>query len=157
MALRQCDKCSEMVDEAKAFCPECGNALIEEKQREEESVYESMDGTMQFGQTMYNQMLSDMGLNISAAPDKKVDEPAVEPVAPQVVEPVVQPPAESSPQPVHQVLQPIAIGVESAPTEANKPASGNKSLIFAVVGTLLLLLLIVAAILIGLALWSRFS
>ncbi|MBK8302282.1 MAG: hypothetical protein IPK98_02240 [Chloracidobacterium sp.] len=85
MALRQCDKCSEMVDEAKAFCPECGNVLVEEKQREEESAYESMDGTMQFGQTMYNQMLSDMGLNISAAPNKKFDE--TQPAAPEVIEP----------------------------------------------------------------------
>lgn len=152
MALRQCDKCSEMVDEAKAFCPECGNALVEEKQREEESAYESMEGTMQFGQTMYNQMLSDMGLNISAAPNKP-DEPAAEPVAPIIVEPAVQTPA----QPVLQVLQPIETGATSAPVATEKPATGNRWLIFGVVGALLLLILIVAAILIGLALWSRFG
>jgi len=149
MALRQCDKCSEMVDEAKAFCPECGNVLVEEKQREEESAYESMDGTMQFGQTMYNQMLSDMGLNISAAPDKKVEEP----VAPHVIEPVVQPTV----QPVHQILQPIDTGAAAIPTAAaEKPERGNKWVIYGIVGGLLLLILIVAAILVGLALWSRF-
>ncbi|MEQ1921112.1 MAG: hypothetical protein ABL952_01270 [Pyrinomonadaceae bacterium] len=141
-----------MVDEAKAFCPECGNVLVEEKQREEESAYESMEGTMQFGQTMYNQMLSDMGLNISAAPNKP-DEPAVEPVAPIIVEPAVQTPV----QPVHQVLQPIETGVEPPPVAATKPASSNRVAVFGVVGALLLLMLIVAAILIGLALWSRFS
>lgn len=149
MALRQCDKCSEMVDEAKAFCPECGNALVEEKQREEESAYNSMEGTMQFGQTMYNQMLSDMGLNISAAPDKKVDEPAAQP--PQIIEPLLQPPV----QPVHQVLQPIETGIATTPVVTQKPTSGNKWLIVGVVGALLLLILIVVAILIGLALWSR--
>ena len=150
MALRQCDKCSEMVDEAKAFCPECGNVLVEEKQREEESAYESMDGTMQFGQTMYNQMLSDMGLNISAAPDKKVAEAVIEPVAPQTIEPVP-----ASVRPVHQILQPIDTGAGVAPVSAHKPATGNKWLVIGAVGALLLLILLVAAILIGLALWSR--
>lgn len=148
MALRQCDKCSEMVDEAKAFCPECGHALVEEKQREEESAYESMDGTMQFGQTMYNQMLSDMGLNISDAPNKKA-----EPTTPQVIEPAVQPTV----QPVHQVLQPIDTGVAATPVTAEKPASGNKWVIYGVVGALLLLILIIAAMLIGFAIWSRYS
>ena len=145
MALRQCDKCSEMVDEAKAFCPECGNVLVAEKQREEESAYESMDGTMQFGQTMYNQMLSDMGLNISAAPDKKADEPIV-------IEPVVQAP------PVHQVLIPIETGVRAPSAVENRTVSaGKKWGRIGVVGAFLLLIAIVAAILIGLALWSRFN
>lgn len=70
MGLRQCDKCSEMVDEAKAFCPACGNALVEEQLREQESNFDTMDSTVQLGQTMYNQMLSDMGLNISKPPDQ---------------------------------------------------------------------------------------
>lgn len=68
MAQRQCQKCGETVDEAKAFCPSCGEALVEENIRGEASVFESMDRTMQLGNTMYNQMLSDMGLNISAKP-----------------------------------------------------------------------------------------
>ena len=63
-----------MVDEAKAFCPACGNAFVTEEKRETKSNYESLDSTVQFGQTMYNQMLSDMGLNISKgapAPQQK--------------------------------------------------------------------------------------
>lgn len=156
MALRQCDKCSELVDEAKAFCPECGHVLVEEKQREEESAYESMDGTMQFGQTMYNQMLSDMGLNISDAPNKKAETPSAEqPAAPQVIEPVVQRPV----QPVHQILQPIETGVDATPVaQVEKPAGGvNKWIIIGGVGAILLLILLVAAILIGVALRSRYS
>lgn len=68
MAQKQCGKCSEMVDEAKAFCPGCGNPFVDE-QRAEASEYDSLGGTMQFGQSMYNQMLSDMGLNITDKPD----------------------------------------------------------------------------------------
>lgn len=138
-----------MVDEAKAFCPECGNALVAEKQREEESAYESMDGTMQFGQTMYNQMLSDMGLNISAAPNKTSDEPIViEPIA----EPIVQAP------PVHQVLVPIETAVSTpAPVEKESAKGGKKLAVIGLVGAVLLLIVIVAAILIGLFLWSRFA
>ena len=150
MALRQCDKCSEMVDEAKAFCPECGNVLVEEKQREEESAYESMDGTMQFGQTMYNQMLSEMGLNISAAPDKKIDEP--QPVELQISEPAGKPPV----QPVHQVLQPLETGVTPV-AQKQKPRGLNKWVIIGVAGLVLLVILLVVAMLIGFGIWSRYS
>jgi hypothetical protein len=57
-----------MVDEAKAFCPGCGDALVEEE-RPKTTAFQKLDHTVQFGQTMYNQMLEDMGLNISETPD----------------------------------------------------------------------------------------
>ena len=85
MALKQCDKCSETVDEAKAFCPACGNAFVEEERRSVSTNFEEMDMTVQLGQTMYNQMLSDMGLNVTKAPDvqeKIVEVAAAAPVAP---------------------------------------------------------------------------
>ena len=69
MSLRQCGKCNEMVDEAKAFCPGCGNSFVDEVQRDESSSFDRLDKTVQFGQSMYDAMLSDMGLNISTAPD----------------------------------------------------------------------------------------
>ncbi len=67
MPLRECSNCSETVDEAKAFCPGCGNALVEEE-RPTTTAFQKLDHTVQFGQTMYNQMLEDMGLNISDTP-----------------------------------------------------------------------------------------
>lgn len=69
MAQKECDKCGDLVDEAKAFCPGCGNAFVEEQKREERSGFEQADNTVQIGQSMYNQMLSDMGLNISKRRD----------------------------------------------------------------------------------------
>ena len=96
MALKQCDKCSEMVDEAKAFCPACGNAFVEEERRSVSTNFEEMDMTVQLGQTMYNQMLSDMGLNVSKAPDmqeKVVEIAAAAPVAPVAPAPPVLAPA----------------------------------------------------------------
>src|SRR5580765_8207492 len=80
MGQKQCDKCGEMVDEAKAYCPGCGNAFVEEKKRQEASQYERMDPTVQLGQTMYDQMLSDMGLNIAKAPE--IVEKRIEIIAP---------------------------------------------------------------------------
>jgi hypothetical protein len=81
MAQKQCGNCQEMVDEAKAFCPGCGNAFVEEERREA-SDFEKMDSTVQLGQTMYNQMLSDMGLNISkSAPPREKRIEIIEPVA----------------------------------------------------------------------------
>ena len=87
-----------MVGEAKAFCPSCGHAFVEETARSEESEFESVDHTMQFGQTMYNQMLSDMGLNISKTPEALNQE--VQPALEQVLQPAAAPqqPSEKQPQ-----------------------------------------------------------
>lgn len=82
MVQTECGKCGEVVDAAKAFCPGCGNSLLEEEQREA-SRFEKMDNTVQLGQTMYNQMLSDMGLSVEKGPsaqEKRVE--IIAPVAP---------------------------------------------------------------------------
>jgi len=68
MGQKKCEKCGEMADEVKAFCPACGNAFVEEEKRQAASKFEKLDSTVQFGQTMYNQMLEDMGLDISSLP-----------------------------------------------------------------------------------------
>jgi hypothetical protein len=76
MALRECDKCGQMVDEAKAFCPSCDNVFVVEEKRGEASKFERLDKTVQLGNTMYDMMLSDMGLNISKPapkPEKRVE------------------------------------------------------------------------------------
>ncbi len=70
MGEKQCGKCGEMVDEAKAFCPGCGNASVEEKTRITVSDFDLSEHTVRLGDTMYNQMLSEMGLSISKAPDR---------------------------------------------------------------------------------------
>ncbi len=86
MADKLCDKCGETVDEAKAFCPGCGNAFVDEERRQDVSEFDRLDSTVQLGKTMYGQMLSDMGLNISKAPN--ADEKRVE-----VIAPIAAPPA----------------------------------------------------------------
>ena len=145
MGLRQCDKCEEMVDEAKAFCPSCGQAFVEERKRTEPSVFESMEGTMQLGNTMYNQMLSDMGLNISAAPDKPSEaaQPAAQPVAPPPVQQVIQPA-------VQQVIRPA--------TEAPQTAKSGKTkwIIIIGIGVALLLLALIVVIVAALIIWSQY-
>ena len=64
MGSKYCGKCGEQVDEAKAFCPGCGNAFVEEEKRTTVTEFEGSEKTVQLGQTMYNQLLSDMGLSI---------------------------------------------------------------------------------------------
>ena len=70
MAEIQCGKCGEMVDEAKAFCPGCGHSFVDEKQRTSVSDYDQSKRTVQLGATMFNQMLSDMGLDLSKQPER---------------------------------------------------------------------------------------
>ncbi len=96
MAEKVCDNCGERVDEAKAFCPACGNAFVEEERRAEASAFEQMDNTVQMGKTMYGQMLSDMGLNISKTPEAIKEEIRTEMIAPIATNtPSIQPPAAS--------------------------------------------------------------
>ncbi|MEO8647772.1 MAG: hypothetical protein ABI539_01260 [Acidobacteriota bacterium] len=65
MHLIQCAKCGEKVDQAKAFCSECGSSLVAEDERKAVSEFDASAGTVQYGKTVYNQLLSDMGLDIS--------------------------------------------------------------------------------------------
>jgi hypothetical protein len=86
-----------MVDEAKAFCPGCGNSFVIESKREITSNFDSFEGTIKLGDTMFNQMLSDMGLNISKSPDGGEKPPEVislEPAAAKPPEPATQSAAE---------------------------------------------------------------
>lgn len=70
------------MDEAKAFCPGCGHAFVDEKKRTSVSDFDRSNPTVQLDNSMFNQMLSDMGLNISKEPTRET--PRVEVIAPAV-------------------------------------------------------------------------
>lgn len=138
MADKFCPQCGEKVDEAKAFCPACGHAFVAEEKRTDTSAYEQADHTMQMGQTMYNSMLSDMGLNLKKEPEKRIE----------VLKPVAVQPA--------QTLQPV-VGTQPAPTptpEIGPPPAEKKSrkkiwIVTIVVAVLLLLIFAAAVIGVG--------
>ena len=90
MSSKRCSKCGEEVDEAKAFCPGCGKALIEEDKRTTVTEFDLSSETVKLGGTMYNKLLSDMGLSISKAPNKE----------PTVLEPVTPGPSAPTPDTV---------------------------------------------------------
>ena len=121
-----------MVDEAKAFCPGCGNAFVEEEKRQDRSNFEKLDNTVQLGNTMYNQMLSDMGLNISKAPEK--------------------------PEKRIEVIAPIATTPPAKKAPAKAPRSGSSSkLLWIVLGVLVVLpLAVLTAYLLARAVVARF-
>src|SRR5580765_6957959 len=135
MGLKECDKCHEMVDEAKAFCPGCGNAFVAEEQRREASSFEQLDKTVQLGNTMYDMMLSDMGLNISKPapkPEKRIE-----------------------------VIAPIktATSAKSEPKAAAAPRSGSSKVLWIVLGVLTLVLLpfaVISVIILVQAVMARF-
>lgn len=139
MAQKQCGNCQEMVDEAKAFCPGCGNAFVEEERREA-SDFEKMDNTVQLGQTMYNQMLSDMGLNISkSAPPREKRIEIIEPVA-SASSIEVQPPK-----------------TEPAPVSKQGMTSRTKWLILAAAVLLIGFFILVAAAVLLYIFWPRIT
>ena len=86
MEFRDCSNCGETADAVKAFCPGCGSPFVDEKQRAVNSEFEVSANTVQFSQSAFNMVLSDMGLNIAESSDRtskpKVTvsvEPAVKP------------------------------------------------------------------------------
>ncbi len=129
-----------MVDEAKAFCPVCDNVFVEEEKREVASEYEKMDHTVQFGKTMYDLMLSDMGLNISKTPEP----------APKRVEVVL---AAAAPPPAP--AKPAEKSVEKPP---EKPRSASNKKWFILGGVVLALgfFLVAVSAIIGYIYWTRF-
>jgi hypothetical protein len=118
MSIKKCDKCGEMVGEAKAFCPGCGYSFEDEQERKAESEFEATSGTVQFSKSAFNMLLSDMGLNISEAPNPTGNPPANKAV-------------ELSPVPAHQ-------------TESNtpkNPADSKRTLIIVLITLLILFIL----------------
>ena len=154
MGLKQCPKCSEMVDEAKAFCPACGNAFVEEESRKA-SQFDQLDNTVQLGNTMYNQMLSDMGLNLSKQP-----EPGEERVEPVVkVEPAVKRTEPSGQKRIEVIVPAAAAPAKPAPKPAEQPKPPSSNLKWWLLGgvVLLLLFLLLAAAAAALYIyWTRY-
>jgi len=143
MADKTCPQCGETVAETKAFCPSCGHAFVDEQQRTDASAYEKADHTMQMGQTMYNNMLSGMGLNVNKAePEKRVEvlNPATGTV--QVLQPIGQAPAVSGTVPAQQ-------------PQAEKKSNAKIWIITGLVAVALLLIFVVAIVLIALYLYYR--
>jgi hypothetical protein len=70
MNTKRCEKCGEIVDAAKAFCPSCGDAFVAEETREKASEFEASAGTVQYSSSLFNQLLSDLDLDISEVPEK---------------------------------------------------------------------------------------
>ncbi len=136
MAERQCDKCGETVDAARAFCPSCGEPFVTEEKREQQSNYDRMDHTVQMGKTMYGQMLSDMGLNIS----KPQGEKRVE-----VIAPVGAPAKQDAPRPDPPKAQqapvepPKAAPAAPAPVQAT-PGKSKAYLVWGLLGAGILLI-----------------
>lgn len=162
MATKQCGNCSEMVDEAKAFCPGCGDAFVDEEQRENVSDFDKLDSTVQLGQTMYNQMLSDMGLNISktAPPAAVPDDEAKTKISENRVEKVVSEPVQKRTEAVAQVQRRIeviapaataTVPVAMAPTREKSNAKW-----YFLGGALLVLVVALIAAALLLAYWLRF-
>jgi hypothetical protein len=138
-----------MVDEAKAFCPGCGHAFVEEEKRQKKSEFEKQDSTVQLGKTMYNQMLADMGLNLSKP--QTGAEKRVEVIAPvgeaAVINKAEQPPA------ADRAAKPAP---EPVPVDKPKKAGRGKWIVLGVIGFLVLLPPALAStVALGYEIWMR--
>lgn len=122
-----------MVNEAKAFCPGCGHAFVEEEKRQSASSFDKMDNTVQLGNTMYNQMLSDMGLNISKSPDKPTS-----PVVPK-----------AEVRRIEVIIPPAAPAPVIKPTETKVPKPPSSNIKWFILGGVILVLILVPLLIIA--------
>jgi hypothetical protein len=122
MDLQQCKNCGESVDAAKAFCPACGDPFVPEDERGNVSEFEADGETVQYGKSAFYELLSEMELNISEAPDKP-DTPVVRPVV-------------KSSQANVEHVQP-AVGAPTKP-EATRKGPRKKWIIAAAIGAVFL-------------------
>ena len=71
MSLKKCEKCGEDVEIAKAFCPECGNPFVTEEKRQVVSEFDKYAGTINFSDSAYNKLLSELNLDTSRSPEEE--------------------------------------------------------------------------------------
>jgi hypothetical protein len=140
MGLKNCEKCGEEVDEAKAFCPECGNPFVEEEKREGSSEFDNYAGTINFSKSVYGRMLSEMEMEIS-----KPATPESQPIQP--TEPEIKP-------------NPNLDSLNNIPPKNEPIQQNNKSgrwIIFALIGALFVIFLGIAVLLFLLFYFDVFS
>ncbi|MFN6963466.1 MAG: hypothetical protein ACK4S4_06845 [Pyrinomonadaceae bacterium] len=141
MEQRQCAQCGGSVDAAKAFCPECGAAMIAEESRQDASDYDASPRTVQFGQTMFNQVLSDMGLtDAGARTDDKTPTTGQAPPRPSSVT-TLKPVASSSADEAPPRPPSAAPSAERGP---GKPGLSTKWIVVLVASAVALLLAVAA-------------
>ena len=77
MSLKQCSGCAEMVDESKAYCPDCGTPMDEEQRRSNEaSEFDSLMKTQNINVTSHLKMIEQFNLSSAFPPPQVADEPA---------------------------------------------------------------------------------
>lgn len=132
MSLKKCDQCQEMVDEAKAFCPDCGHPFVVEEVRSELTEHDSSEGTMMLGKTAYGIMLAEMELDITEQPEAKK--------TPDV-------PKETEAAQTQKPSKPPKPPAQSATAEAGVKAESNSRRPFPVILGAIFLLVLLAVVL----------
>jgi hypothetical protein len=74
MSLKQCSGCQEMVEESKAYCPDCGTPMDEEQKRNGSSEYDSLMKTQNINVTSHLKMIEQFNLSSVFTPPKTTDE-----------------------------------------------------------------------------------
>lgn len=153
MSLKQCPGCQEMVDESKAYCPDCGTPMDEEQRRSGASEYDSLMKTQNINVTSHLKMIEDFNLSSVFAPPKAAEESATaqkETAAPKMETKTIHLQAISDTnikQPVNNVAEPkVESNVSSNSSAAVGSEPNSKKTLYIVGGAgLLFLALAVAA------------
>lgn len=164
MSLKQCSGCEQMVDESKAYCPDCGTPMDEEQRRSNEaSEFDSLMKTQNINVTSHLKMIEQFNLSSVFNPPQVADELAAakkEPGAARRETKTVQLqaiPEISTKQPDNTALRSEKKSSPSSNNNAvvSNTANSNKTTLYIVGGIVLLLLALgfAAAVTFGILSW----
>ena len=164
MSLKQCSGCEQMVDESKAYCPDCGTPMDEEQRRSNEaSEFDSLMKTQNINVTSHLKIIEQINLSSVFTPPQVADEPAAAKKEPSAVKRETKTvqlqaiPEINTKQPDNTASKSRKEGSLSSDNNAvvsNTPNS-NKTAIYIIGGVVLLLLALgfAAAVTFGLLSW----
>lgn len=151
-----------MVDETKAYCPDCGSPMDEEQRRSGSSEYDSLMKTQNINLTSQLKLIEDFNLSSVFTPPKDADEqPEVKKEAPvnKVGTKTIQ--LQAIPEVIsnNNQKEPIVFdsqraGNASVNKEINKAANSNKTLyIVGGLGIFVLALILIAIVTFAILYW----
>ena len=163
MSFNQCSGCQAMVDESKAYCPDCGLPMDEEQKRVGSSEYDSFMKTQQISKTTQFKLSEHFNQSDSSVPPPKdADKPSefgnqrksvvlnLQPIAP--VADAIPQQSETIPPQWGSASDPVAD--KNASVDSSSRSNKKVYLIAGGVISLLLFLALIALVIIGFLYWN---
>jgi len=159
MSLKQCPECEATVDEAKAYCPDCGTPMESEQKRVGSSEFDSLGQTQRLSKTTQFRLLEQFNLSsiFSPPPRGENESKAVENDV-KVVQPSGSQQAQIKPKQLDNAAPKPekVINLTAENQQKTGDASNPNKKLYFVLGVILLffVLTLIGVIILGILFWN---